>query len=169
MKLLFVIAVILLPGLSVGQDLEKQKAIIDAEVERIARGKLAKVNFSIQAMKKVLHYISYKYIETSKGYIFISRQFSHKNDTIQQTFYLKDGSLIYAIERIVSYYSENGKTDSITWQGDFYFSKGKLIDYVTLGHGKSEIETWNPEQDMLTIFGESKRDIARYKKNKNVD
>lgn len=169
MKPLFIIAVILLPCITIGQDLEKQKDIIDAEVERISKGNLATASFSIQALKKVLHYINYKYIETSKGYVFISRQFSHKNDTIQQTFYLKDGSLIYAIERIVTYYTENGKTDSITWRGDFYFSKGKLIDHVTLGHGKSEIETWNPEQDMLTCFGESKRDIARYKKNKNGD
>jgi hypothetical protein len=152
---------------SFGQDLEKQKAVIDAEVERISKQRrLEAVNFSIQALKKALHYISYEYVENQRGYVKISRQFSKKWDTILQTFYLKDGSLVYATEKITTYYSDKGKTDSIPWSGNFYFVKDKLIDHVTLGHGKSEIDIWNPEQEMLTAYRESKRDIARYKRKK---
>jgi hypothetical protein len=168
MKLILAIAIIILSKVSLGQDLIKQKAAIDAEVERISKqGKLKTGRFSIQALKKVLHYIKYQYIENSSGYIKISRQFSHKNDTIQQTFYVKNGGLIYATEKITSYFTDNGKTDSIVWSGDFYFANSKLIDHITLGHGKSEFDNWNPQQDMLTAFRESKRDIARYKKKNN--
>lgn len=46
------------------------------------------------------------------------------------------------------------------------FRKGKLFDHVTLGHGKSETEEWDPEKEMLTALADSKRDIARYKGKK---
>lgn len=167
MRLLIAIAVVLFSNVALGQDIEKQKAAIDAEVERISRpSKPAAVSFSIQAMKKRLHYIRYNYVEDKSGYVKISRQFSNKNDTILQTFYFKAGKLIHATETITSYFTDKGKTDSIGWSGGFYFANGKLIDYITLGHGKSEIDSWNPEQEMLTAFDESKKDIARYKRMK---
>ena len=168
MKLLFAIVIIITAKASFGQDLEKEKSAIDLEVDRISRQFNSKtVSFSIQALKGVLHYINYQYIESTKGYDKIRRQFSHKSDTIQQTFYLKNGVLIYATETIATYFTENGNTDSIVWKGDFYFANGKLIDYVTLGHGKSELDTWNPEKDMLTALSDSKRDIKRFKIKKN--
>ena len=167
MRILTAIAIIVIAKSSFGQDLAKQKNAIDVEVDRISKqANLKTVSFSIQALKKVLHHINYQFIESKKKYIKIHRQFSHKNDTIQQMFYLKNGGLIYASEEITSYFTENGKTDSIIWKGDFYFANGKLIDHITLGHGKSEIDNWNPEHDILTAFSESKRDIARYKKKK---
>jgi len=49
-----------------------------------------------------------------------------------------------------------GKIDSIVWAGNFYFSKNKLIANVTFGYGKSEIDSWNPEVDLLKAFSESK-------------
>ena len=138
---------------------------IDVDVQKIRNdSSLKPVSFSIQALKKVLHYISYNYISNADGYVRISRQFSHNNDSIRQTFYLKKGQLIFANEQIVSYYTENNKTDSIGWSGDFYFSNGKLIYFETLGHGKSEDETWNPEQNMLSAFNDSVNDINRHKK-----
>lgn len=167
MRLAFILSIVLLWNVSSGQDLKKQKASIDAEVERISQqSKPAAVSFSIKAMKKRLHYIRYNYVGSKSGFVKISRQFSDKNDTIQQTFYLKAGKLIHATERVTSYYNENNKTDSITWSGGFYFTNGKLIDHITLGHGKSEQDNWNPEQEMLTAFTEAKKDIARYQRIK---
>ena len=168
MRHLFTIAIILITIASSGQDLKKQKTAIDAHVEYISKqANLKTASFSIQALKKVLHHIHYQYIENTKVYVYIRREFSDKSDTIQQTFYLNNGELIYATEIITSYFTENGKTDSIVWKGDFYFENCKLIAHVTLGHGKSEMDTWNPEQDILTAFSESKRDIARYKLEKD--
>lgn len=158
MRLAIFIALILLSNLSFGQNLEKQKAAIDTEVERISKqSKSPALSFSIQAMKKRLHYVRYNYVVNKSGYVKISRQFSNENDTIQQTFYLKSGKLIHATETITSYFQEKGKTDSITWSGGFYFENGKLIDHITLGHGKSELEIWNPEKEMLTAFDEPKK------------
>lgn len=167
MRLLLAISAILFSKVLYGQDIDKQKAAIDAEVERISKqSKLKTERFSIQALKKVLHYIDYQYVENTKGYVNISRQFSHQNDSVQQTFCLKDGKLIHATEVITSYFNDKDKRDSIAWSGSFYFAKGRLIDHITLGHGKSELDTWNPEQDMVTALSDAKRDIARYKKKK---
>ena len=168
MRLFSAIIISLVWSPAFGQDTISLKKDIDTEVHRIqANSRLKPVTFSIQAMKKVLHYISYSYTENENGYVKISRQFSRKNDTTRQMFYLKKDQLIFATEKIVSFYTENNQTDSITWSGDFYFSKGKLIDHVTLGHGKSELDSWDPEQDLLNAFNESKQDIDRYKKKKN--
>jgi hypothetical protein len=160
-----VISIILIP--SIAQESISIKKDIDAEVQRINGGRLKPVTFSIQALKKVLHYISYSYSENETGYVKISRKFSHKNDVTRKEFFFKKGQLIFATEKIVSFYTENNRTDSITWGGDFYFSKGKLIDVITLGHGKSELNTWEPKQDMLAAFNQSKQDIARYKRKKS--
>ena len=167
MKVLLAIALSFVLSASFGQDVEKQKAAIDAVVERISKLKEAKTeSFTIQAKKKVLHDISYQYLEGAGGYVKISRSFSHKNDSIHQEFYLKGGSLIYANETIVSYFTGNGTNDSIAWSGGFYFANGKLIDHISLGHGKSEEESWDPEKEMLMAFNEAKRDVGRYKRNK---
>ncbi len=167
MRFFIPLVIILIANVSFGQNIEGRKKAIDVEVNRISKEiKLPTINFSIQALKKVLHYINYEYVTNPIGYIKIKRRFSYKNDTIHQTFFLQKGDLIYATEEIVTYFTKNKKTDSIAWRGDFYFSKGKLIDHVTVGHGKSEIDSWNPEQEMLAAFNESKRDIDRYKKMK---
>ena len=164
MKFLIAITMILLANVSLAQDLVKKKAAIDTEVARISnQNKLPSVSFTIQALKKQLHYIRYQYRADKSGYTMISRKFAHNNDSIRQNFYCKGGKLIHARETIVSYYKEQGKTDSITWGGEFYFEKEKLIDYITLGHGKSEMETWDPEKNMLSAFADSKRDIARHR------
>lgn len=167
MKFLSTILILFACGHIFAQNTFSIKKDIDIKVQRIREDNhLKPVSFSIQAMKKVLHYISYCYTENENGYITISRQFSAKNDTITQTFYLIKGQLIFATEKIVSFFIENNLIDSISWSGDFYFSKGKLINYVTLGHGKSELDTWDPEQDILNAFNASKQDILRFKKRK---
>jgi ribosomal protein L17 len=168
MRLLSAIILSIVCTSTFSQETSSARKVIDEAVQKIQdNSRLKSVIFSIQAMKKVLHYIDYNYTADASGYVKISRKFSRNNDTTRQTFYLKKGELIFATEQIVSYFTENNKTDSIAWSGDFYFSKGKLIDHVTLGHGKSELDTWHPEQDILAAFNESKKDIARYRKKKN--
>ena len=73
------------------------------------------------------------------------------NYTIDSTdyteeYYFKDGFLIYAYEEEISNFPSLGKNEYSAWSGGFYFSKGKLIDHVTLGHGKSESDEWDPEE-----------------------
>ena len=81
------------------------------------------------------------------------------NYTIDSTdyteeYYLKDGFLIYAYEGIVKY---------TAWSGGFYFSKGKLIHHVTLGHGKSESDDWDPEKEILQRLEKRKKELDSLK------
>ncbi len=170
MRVLFTLAILILSNVLFAQNLAQQKAVIITAVKNIDQNKNAKAtSFSIPALKKVLHHISYQYSQDKDGYIKIFRQYSHKNDTTQEAYYFKKGQLIYATETIISYYSHQANIDSSIWKGDFYFANGKLIDHVTLGHGRSETEEWNPEQDVLQSLREAKRDIERYKKIKNPE
>ncbi len=163
MKILFFISLSVFPLASVCQNKEDLKISIDSIVESIDISRSKVVQFKIVALKKVFHRISYEY-QTQKGQIIkIERRYAHREDSITQTFYLKTGQLIYSVERIVSHYGN----DSIVWSGKFYFSKGKLIDHRTLGHGKSETDNWDPETDLKMALFESRRDIARHNKIKN--
>jgi hypothetical protein len=165
MRLLPTLFISLISTLSFGQDTTALKKDIVAEIKRIDKNpQQSASSCTIPAMKKVLHYISYTYTEEENGLVKVSRQFSRRNDTTRQTFYLKKGQLIFATEEIVSYYQVNNNIDSSIWSGAFYFSKGKLLDHITLGHGKSETEDWEPGPEMLRALDESKKDIARYKK-----
>ena len=166
MRVFIFAVIVLVPGFLFSQDTNALKRAIDAEVQHISTNTtLVTEKFSIQALKKVLHYINYELVRDGPEYVKISRQFAYQNDSIGQVFYLKKGELIYAEERIVSYYIQQPKTDSITWSGSFYFSKNKLINQVTLGHGKLEMESWNLEQELLMAVRESRRDIRRFQQN----
>jgi len=76
--------------------------------------------------------------------------------------------LIYATEFITSYYGDKDQKDSIVWGGNYYFSKGKLVDLITLGHGKSETDEWNPQLEVLANYQAAKNDIIRHKKKQPV-
>ena len=121
MKTLFLILISVLPFFCFAQNKEKLKESIDRLVESTDLGKPFELkHFSITALKKVFHIISYDYRVKNGQITKIQRHFSHKEDSITQTFYLKSGGLVYAEERIVSYYGN----DSIIWAGKFYFSGG---------------------------------------------
>jgi hypothetical protein len=170
MRPLFFIFILAFGNASFAQNSGSRQSAIDAEVNMIRSQKTAaSTRFSTQALTKVLHHIKYEYLENNQRYLRINRQFFLKNDSIQQTFYFKGGELIFATEVIISYFDDGKTTDSISWSGEYYFDKSKLIDYTTLGHGKSELDSWNPEVEILEALQESKRDIARYKRKKNGD
>jgi hypothetical protein len=73
--------------------------------------------------------------------------------------------LNYATELITSYYGDKNKPDTMVWGGNYYFSKNKLLDFITLGHGKSETDEWDPQQEVLANCKATRNDIARHKKN----
>jgi hypothetical protein len=78
-----------------------------------------------------------------------------------EKYYFKDGSLIYAYEREIFFLESID--DGTTWAGEFYFSKGKLIDHITLGHGKSESDEWDPEKDILQLLKKRKTELQLLK------
>jgi hypothetical protein len=152
-------------SVSFGQSLMEQKSTIDAAVEAIDTDKAnAAFNFNITSTKKVFHKIYYQYQSRQGSIVKIERRFKLHNDSTIQTFYFKNAQLIYATELITSYYGEKNKPDSMVWGGNYYFSKNKLIDFITLGHGKSETDEWNPQQEVLANCKVARNDIAKHKK-----
>jgi len=77
-------------------------------------------------------------------------------------FYIKNSSLILSTEKEITYFGN----DSITWGGGFYFKNGKLIDYETLGHGKSEDENWKPEIEVIANYNKAKKVVSVYIRSK---
>lgn len=69
---------------------------------------------------------------------------SYKNETYFQELYFElKGKLRYAKET-QNYNPKNGFSE-MKWNCEFFFENGKLMANISLGHGKSEGEDWNPE------------------------
>ncbi|WP_299682119.1 hypothetical protein [uncultured Dokdonia sp.] len=69
---------------------------------------------------------------------------SYKGETYYQEIYFeKDHSLIYAKE--TENYIPKNHFLQIPWYCQFYAKDGKLLTYISHGHGKTETDTWNPE------------------------
>ena len=64
----------------------------------------------------------------------------------EEVFYFKNGSLIYSTER-----ETPADGAGAAWSGNFYFQNEKLLDFSTNGHGKSELDDWDPEAEVLRM------------------
>ncbi len=87
---------------------------------------------------------------------------SHKGDTYYQEIYFeKNGDLIYAKET-ENYMPKNHFTQ-MAWNCEFYANKGEIITYMSLGHGKTEDDKWNPEI-IFEMFKNRLIELKRIKK-----
>ena len=111
--------------------------------------------------RKTTYKYQFKY--NKNAFEYIVKEFSDSDSMVKQTFYSKGPYLIYSTEFISYYYGK----DTIRWGGKYYFSNGKLKDYETLGHGKSEKETWQPENEVFRNYRKAKEDISEYLRKKN--
>tara|TARA_R110002074_G_C12267465_1_gene641823 strand:+ start:53 stop:544 length:492 start_codon:yes stop_codon:yes gene_type:complete len=69
---------------------------------------------------------------------------SHKGTVYYQEIYFeKNGDLIYARE--TENYVPKNHFVQMAWNCEFYVENGKLISLMSLGHGKTEDEEWNPD------------------------
>lgn len=159
----FLLLILLCSGRpSSGQSLADQKNVIDDMVANIDSDTSQKLySFSMPSSGKVLLPIKYIYWTKNKKITKIERQFKIRNDRTEQSFYFKNDQLIYSTESITTYYFEKNTTDSMGWGGNYYFSKGKLIDLRTFGHGKSETDDWDPQAEVLLNCKNGKLDIRR--------
>jgi hypothetical protein len=85
--------------------------------------------------------------------------------TIERQFYNmnKSWGLIYSTERESWYY----ESDSSVWAAKYFFRLGKLIDMVTIGHGKSETDDWNPEKEIYLAYYTALDIYTKHKLKKN--
>jgi len=61
----------------------------------------------------------------------------------QEIYYTENKKLIFAQETEL-YISKNLK-DTIQWNCKYFFENEKLVDLISLGHGKTEEDNWNPD------------------------
>jgi hypothetical protein len=164
MKAILFIILVFFISVSFGQSLMEQKSTISAKVELIDTDKAnAAVSFNISKKKKGVQKIYYQYQTRHYAVVKIERRFKLRNDSAIQTFYFNNNQLIYASEFITSYYGEKNKPDSMIWGGNYYFLKDKLIDFTTLGHGKSETDEWDPQQEVLANCKAARIDVVRHR------
>ncbi|CAL2088269.1 hypothetical protein [Tenacibaculum sp. 190524A05c] len=69
---------------------------------------------------------------------------SHEDDTyFQEIYFEKNGNLIYAKET-ENYIPKNHFTQKI-WNCEFYIKNLELVSLISLGHGKTEDDKWDPD------------------------
>ncbi len=163
MKKAVFIVIFFSPFLSFCQS-KTDTASINAIVRSIDR--LSKANSQSYSKFKVVTHKKVKeqwlYFD-SKNLSGITISYTIDSTAYNEKYYLKDGGLIYAYESEIFFSLPAGIDQGTKWAGDFYFSKGKLIDYVTLGHGKSELDDWDPEKEILQGLKKRKAELALLK------
>ncbi len=145
---------------SSAQGIQKTKQKIDGLVATIDNGiKTRQYSFTKQEDNKLLHYT---YHINSEKVLKIARSFKEGDDSVKQEFYYDKDKLIYSTESIITYFTtDNNVKDSIGWGGTYYFSNNKLIDLRTLGHGKSEEDSWDPEKEVLINSNHARVDVMK--------
>lgn len=69
---------------------------------------------------------------------------SHSDEIFNQEIYFeKNGQLRYAKE--TENYMPLNSFSQVPWNCKFYFENGELATFISLGHGKTENDTWEPE------------------------
>lgn len=104
----------------------------------------------------------WKYFENNK-FSKISIEYKIDSTIYMERYYQEKGLLIFTYEGIKFLTPSFDPNDYTIWAGDFYFINGKLDYYITLGHGKSELDDWNPEKDNLDRYEKRKTELALLK------
>ena len=99
--------------------------------------------------------------ETDNGKRIIQIDSHEKTTLYEEVYYEQNGELIYA-EESIKYMPINHYTLQ-PWTCQFYAENGKLVSIMSLGHGKTEDDEWNPE----IIFEMHKNRIAELNKIEN--
>lgn len=102
----------------------------------------------------------WSYLKDHNSLLYFKISYTIDSTDYEEEYYLDKGDLIYATEKEVTRMLSNNPVDSFGWAGNYYFAKNKLLDHITFGHGKSEIEPWDPERDTLLRY--SKRRYRRH-------
>lgn len=86
----------------------------------------------------------------------------------QRNFYFNKDRLAYVLELEDHFYVDSSGTDHSGFdqhfRGDYYFSNNKLVDMVSLGHNRFEIDTNDPEREFLQLAVKYKRLILNKRK-----
>src|SRR5690606_22218915 len=82
----------------------------------------------------------------------------HEDQLYTEIYLLKDGRLVYALEE-VKRMRLNHYTQSV-WRCEYFIKDDRVIDYTSLGHGKTEDDSWEPES-ILIQFNARKAELEK--------
>ncbi|WP_159778990.1 hypothetical protein [Flavobacterium sp. 9AF] len=86
---------------------------------------------------------------------------SYKNELYHEEMYVEiNGDLVYAKE--TEKYIPHNHFSQMEWNCQFYTKKGKLLSLISLGHGKTEDENWDP----IIIFAMYSKRLDEFNKIK---
>lgn len=68
----------------------------------------------------------------------------------KEVIYIKDNKIRYASELVEDSYI--ACIANTLWECKYYFINGKLSFYESLGHGKSEDDSWDPEKELMKRY-----------------
>lgn len=80
--------------------------------------------------------------DLDNGNRIISIESHNDSSYFQEVYFEKNRSLVYAIET-QNYIPKNHFIQKI-WNVEFYIANKKLVALMSLGHGKTETEDWDP-------------------------
>ena len=87
---------------------------------------------------------------------------SHEKETyFQEIYFEKNGKLVYAKET-ENYMPKNHFTQ-MGWNSEFYAENAELISLISLGHGKTENDEWNPNV-IFEMYKNRLTELKRIKK-----
>jgi hypothetical protein len=86
----------------------------------------------------------------------------------QHNFYFRKDQLVFVLETEDHFYIDSTGTDHSRFdqhfRGDYYFTNNKLVDMVSLGHNRFEIDTNDPEREFLQLATKYQQLILKKKK-----
>lgn len=144
------------------QEREKHVELIKAYVSKID-GQASK-SFSIHKTTKkapLTEDWSYTLDKNRVSLISISYWLDSTN-SYEESYYAKNDTVVFARESEIYYYPTVSEENAIEWRVKMYFDKGKLIDMSSLGHGKTEDDTWDPEKEVHDNFKKRKQELKHY-------
>ena len=87
----------------------------------------------------------------------------HDGAFYREVYYSKNGVLLYAIDSD-RYIKENSIGDNI-WECEFFIKDGKIYSEISLGHGKTERDDWDPNI-IFKMFDKRKKELSILQNNK---
>ncbi len=133
------------------QRLEYRKQIdtyIEIMHNDIAGGKLEKVWFKNDAQSEDIEEWFYRKVNDSIQFFSTTYHQKKTNRSYTESYLLLQDQLVYASEMEQLFeqpFSNKDRSPFYSWSAYYYFRNEQMVDFYSLGHGKSELDDWHPE------------------------
>lgn len=165
MKKVVSLIFLLLVGLSVfaQQTDEKEKERIEAIKSAIGK-KDNQVIAAVTMENKVAVFWSFAELNTTVNSINV---WYYRDEQLYSEYYLVENEkLIYAFEQEL--FIPLNHTPQRVWNCDYYLKKNHVFYHISLGHGKTEDDSWLPD-DIVAQFQKRMKERAGIKENYNPE